>query len=63
MPVLEKFPGWKTDLTTIRAASELPRKATEYINFIQRHLGCPIDVISVGPDREQTLWIKPVYKD
>jgi adenylosuccinate synthase len=62
-PVLEKFPGWKEDLTTIRAASELPRKATDYINFIQRQLGCPIDVISVGPDREQTLWIKAVYKD
>lgn len=62
-PVLEKFAGWKEDITQIRAASELPRKAIEYIHFIQRNLGCPIDVISVGPDREQTLWVKPLYKD
>lgn len=62
-PVLEKFTGWKTDLTAIRSIGQLPKKVTDYIHFIQKQLGCPIDVISVGPDREQTLWVKPLYKD
>lgn len=63
VPVLEKFPGWKEDLTTVRSVTELPRKAVDYIHFIQKQIGCPIDIISVGPDREQTLWVKPLYKD
>lgn len=62
-PILEKFSGWKEDLTAIRSVMTLPKKATDYIHFVQRYLGCPIDVISIGPDREQTLWVKPVYKD
>lgn len=62
-PVLEKFSGWKEDLTSIRSVMSLPRKTTDYIHFIQRYLGCPIDIISIGPDREQTLWVKPLYKD
>lgn len=62
-PVYEKFPGWKEDITTVKNIKDLPKKATNYINFIQQHVGCPIDVISVGPDRNQTLWVKPIYKD
>ena len=61
-PVLEKFPGWKTDLTKIKNIKDIPKKANNYINFIQKFVDCPIDVISVGPDREQTLWVKPLYK-
>ncbi len=60
-PVLETFPGWKSDLTGIKSVKDLPLKAMNYINFVQQQAGCPIDVISVGPDREQTLWIKPLY--
>lgn len=62
-PILEKFAGWKTDITKVRTPMDLPRNAIDYIHFIQKNLGCPIDVISVGPDREQTLWVKPLYKD
>ncbi len=61
VPVIETFPGWKTDITQVKSVKELPIKAMNFINFIQQHVGCPIDVISVGPDREQTLWIKPLY--
>lgn len=60
-PVIEYLPGWKEDLTAVRTLKELPPNATRYIDFITQHAGCPIDVISVGPDREQTLWIKPLY--
>lgn len=60
-PVLETLPGWKSDLTQIKIFKDLPLKAVQYIHFVQQNVGCPIDVISVGPDRDQTLWIKPLY--
>lgn len=62
-PIIEKFPGWKEDITHVKNLKDLPRKAMAYMEFVQQHVGCPIDVISVGPDREQTMWIKPLYKD
>ena len=62
-PVVEYLPGWKQDLTQIKSIKDLPIKALSYIEFVSQHVGCPIDVVSVGPDREQTLWIKPLYKD
>ncbi len=62
-PVYQSYPGFKEDLTGVKTVKELPLKAMNYITFIQQFVQCPIDVISVGPDREQTLWIKPLYKD
>lgn len=62
-PVIEYLPGWKENLTQIKVVKDLPLNAINYINFISKHAGCPIDVISVGPDRDQTLWIKPLFKD
>jgi adenylosuccinate synthase len=62
-PIIEYLPGWKEDLTQVKAIKDLPRNAINYIDFVSRHAGCPIDVVSVGPDRDQTLWIKPLYKD
>jgi len=60
-PILEYLPGWKEDLTKISNLKELPRNATLYIDFISKNLGTPVDVISVGPGREQTLWVKPLF--
>ncbi|MFN3453662.1 MAG: adenylosuccinate synthase [Pseudobdellovibrio sp.] len=62
-PVIEMLPGWKSDITKVKALKDLPLKAMNYINYIQGQLGTPIDMISVGPDREQTLWVKPLYND
>lgn len=62
-PVIEYLPGWKEDLTQVKAMKNLPRAALDYVDYVSRSAGCPIDVVSVGPDREQTLWIKPLYKD
>ena len=62
-PVIEYLPGWKEDLTEIKTLKDLPRKTMDYINFVSAQVGCPIDIISVGPDREQTLWVKPVFND
>ncbi len=60
-PVFEYLPGWKEDLTKINNFKELPRLTTNYIDFIGNQLGTPVDVISLGPDREQTLWVKPLF--
>ncbi len=62
-PIVEYLPGWKDDLTQIKNIKDLPLNAVNYINFVSQHAGCPIDVVSVGPDRDQTLWIKPLFKD
>jgi adenylosuccinate synthase len=60
-PVIEFVPGWKEDITKTTSLMDLPRNATNYIDFIGKQIGCPIDVISVGPGREQTLWVKPLF--
>ena len=60
-PVVEYMPGWKEDLTRVMSLKDLPRAATNYIDFIGNALAAPIDVISIGPGREQTLWVKPLF--
>lgn len=60
-PVYEMLPGWTQDISGITNLKDLPRQTTQYIDFIGTHLGSPIDVISVGPGREQTLWVKPLF--
>lgn len=62
-PVIEWLPGWKEDLTKIKSLSDLPRPTTGFIDYIGSQLGTPIDVISVGPGREQTLWVKPLFNN
>jgi adenylosuccinate synthase len=54
-PVYETFKGWNEDLTICRSKEELPASFLSYINFIETSLGMPINIISVGPDREQTI--------
>lgn len=60
-PVVEFLPGWKEDISRVHALKDLPRAATSYIDFIGNQVGTPIDVISVGPGRDQTLWVKPLF--
>ena len=60
-PVYETLSGWKDDLTTAKSLKDLPRYAQEYIQFIGASVAVPIDVVSVGPGRDQTLWIKPLF--
>lgn len=54
-PVYSTFKGWKEDLTICRSKSELPIDFLDYIKFLEKELGMPIHIISVGPDREQTI--------
>ena len=55
-PVFEELPGWQTDLTHCTKQEELPQAFINYVNFLERELNTPIKIISVGPDREATIW-------
>ncbi|WP_010231201.1 adenylosuccinate synthase [Gillisia marina] len=54
-PIYTEFKGWKEDLTKMTEASELPSEFMEYVKFLENELKTPISVISVGPDRKQTI--------
>ena len=54
-PIYETLPGWTEDLTAIRDGDALPATAHAYLDRIAAFTGCPISVISVGPDRKQTI--------
>jgi adenylosuccinate synthase len=55
-PVYQSLPGWSEDLTGVRKTSDLPDTLTSYVRFIEEFTGVPVVLVSVGPDREQTLW-------
>lgn len=54
-PVYTEFKGWKKDLTKVKSEDELPVEFKEYIKFIEDTLQVPIKIISLGPDRDQTI--------
>ena len=54
-PVYESFPGWTEDISACRSVDELPAAARRYVAAIEERAGAPINVISVGPERTQTL--------
>lgn len=53
--------GWKEDLTMVKSLKDLPRYAQDYVQFLSSSLATPIDVISIGPGRDQTLWVRPLF--
>ncbi|MGM0634970.1 MAG: adenylosuccinate synthase [Bacteroidota bacterium] len=55
VPVYKEFKGWKKDLTGTREASEMPKELNNYIAFLEEELQIPIKIVSVGPDRTQTI--------
>jgi adenylosuccinate synthase len=56
-PVYVELPGWKTDLTKIKDQNEFPEELNNYINFIEDEMGIPVTIASVGPNREQTIFL------
>lgn len=54
-PVYQELPGWKTDMTGITSEDQLPKAFVDYIHFLEEQLETPARIISVGPDREQTI--------
>ena len=57
-PVYTTLPGWPGDLTGIRSMEEVPKTLLDYVAFIEKAVGVPVTVLSVGPDREQTMTLK-----
>jgi adenylosuccinate synthase len=55
-PVYTEFPGWSSDITGIREYDKLPGTLRNYIKFIEEQTGLPVTLVSVGPDREATIW-------
>ena len=55
-PVYTEFMGWSEDLTKMENASVLPETLTTYISFLEKELQIPIKIVSVGPDRKQTIF-------
>lgn len=60
-PVYKSLAGWSDDLRNVRSIQDLPQAARDLIQFVASEVATPIDVVSVGPGREQTLWIKPLF--
>jgi len=56
-PIYKTLQGWKADISNCRNFSELPEKTKEYLNFISDSAGIKIDIVSVGPKRNQTFFV------
>lgn len=55
VPVYREFKGWKRDICNVRNWNDFPVEFKEYVEFIESQCGVPIRIISVGPDREETI--------
>jgi adenylosuccinate synthase len=55
-PVYDELKGWNTDLTKLTDLSQAPKELMDYLDYLEEKLGVPIHIVSVGPDRAQTLF-------
>ena len=56
VPIYEELPGWNEDLTQMNKSSEFPENFKNYIRYLEEALETPIKIVSVGPDRKQTIF-------
>lgn len=54
-PVYRSFPGWECDINSMRTYEEFPVQLKEYVEFIEQQTGVPVRIVSVGPDRAETI--------
>ena len=57
VPVYETMPGWRQEISDVRRFEDLPRAARDYLGRLSQLVGRPIEVVSVGPDRQQTIFV------
>ena len=55
-PVIEKLPGWKCDIRGIKKYEDLPENCRKYVEFVEKHIGFPITMISNGPGRNDIIY-------
>ncbi len=58
-PVLTELEGWSGDLRSCRKLEDLPESARAYLKFIEEQTGVPVAVVSIGPDRDETIVVRP----
>ncbi len=54
-PIYKKVKGWQTDLTKLENMADAPKEFIDYISYLEQELQTPISIVSVGPDRQQTI--------
>jgi len=59
-PVYKSLPGWRKDLTKLKGEDDFPEELSNYIAYLEAQLETPITIVSVGPDRDQTILRKQV---
>ena len=60
-PVYKIMNGWKINLTEMNSEKEIPGSLNEYISFLETELNVPISIVSVGPDRKQTIFRRNMF--
>jgi len=60
-PIYEELPGWKEDISEAKSLEDLPEATRRYIERVSQLTGVPISIFSVGRNREQTHFVRPVY--
>ena len=53
--IYKDFPGWQEDIADVRSWEDLPEKARAFVEALEDLVACPVDLVSVGPDREAML--------
>jgi adenylosuccinate synthase len=61
-PEYLELPGWGTDITGITERGDLPEAARKYVEFVEQAACVPVEIISVGPKRTQTIWTREGFK-
>ncbi len=54
-PVFQKMKGWNQDITKLKSEKEFPKELSDYITFLEKELEVPISIVSVGPNRSETI--------
>jgi adenylosuccinate synthase len=57
-PVLKSFPGWQSSINEVRESKHIPAELNNYILYIEKETGVPVEIVSVGPDRSQIIYRK-----
>ena len=58
VPVYEEMPGWRESTVGVKAHDRLPRAARDYLARVEKLCGVPIDMISTGPERDETIVLR-----
>ena len=61
VPIYETMPGWEESTVGCKSIDDLPQAAKNYIARLQELVGVPIDIVSTGPDRAETIVLKDLY--